>query len=282
MHKVIDVVRIKEVVFDLTIRANTILPDDVINRLQWAYTQEESEGGRDVLSLLLENAKVAEHEAKPICQDCGTVTVFIEVGTAITITGGDVEQAIKEGVKEAYFKGSFRTSIVSDPMGDRTNTSTNTPVFIYYQLVEGEGLNISVLLKGGGCENVTKAAMLNPQAGKDGVARFVLDAVKTAGAGSCPPVVVTVGVGATFDHAALQAKKALLRPLGKPSDDEGIAGFEEYMLTSINSLGIGPAGLGGRITALDVLVDESPTHMACLPVVVMINCHALRRAQAYL
>lgn len=277
MSRKISLKIIAEKVFKLTTLANTRLPADVVSRLEWALANEESEKGINTIRLLLKNAQLAENEVRPLCQDCGTVSVFIRIGADAEIQG-EFEGVIQRAVAEAYERSGFRASIVESPMTQRTNTGDNTPAFITCEQVPGEELEITVLLKGGGSENTTKAAMLDPHAGLDGVTEFILQSVKSAGAGACPPMIIAVGVGGTFDFAAMVAKKQLLRPLGEPSRDSELADFERRLLGEVNNLGIGPAGLGGRITALDVKIGQYPTHIACLPVVVSVNCHSLRRA----
>lgn len=277
MTKTVKIERITAALAELLVKANFELPEDVKNRLEWALSLEESPLGKSALKLLLDNAAVAKAEHKPICQDCGSVNIRIELGEQVCLEGEALGAQIQATVGMTYKLHSLRSSMVADPITERVNTGDNTPALIEYAIVTGDDIKISVLLKGGGSENMSRAAMLSPEAGLRGVADFALDTVRSAGAGACPPVIVAIGVGGTFDRSAALAKQAFFRPLGTRSADEQQASLESRLLSSINDLGIGPAGMGGRITALDVLMETFPTHMATLPVTVLIGCHALRR-----
>jgi len=273
VDKIIDTVK------DLCIKANYELPQDVREFLLKALEREESEVGREVIKQLLENADIAQRERIPICQDTGSAVVFVELGQDVHIVGGNLHDAINEGVRRGYTEGYLRKSIVRDPLR-RKNTGDNTPAFIHVELVPGDKMKITVLPKGGGSENMGKLAILTPAEGIEGVKRFVLKAVEEAGPNPCPPVVLGVGIGGTFEYATYLAKKALLRPLGVRNPDPFYAKLEEELMEEVNKLGIGPQGLGGITTALDVHVEYFATHITSLPVAVNFNCHATRRAEA--
>lgn len=273
--------KIKETVKILCQQSNFCLRDDVLRALHAAQEKEISPAGREVLAQLVENAAVAREEKIPLCQDTGLVTVFIELGQDVCIEGGFLYDAVQEGVREGYLEGYLRKSVVADPIR-RTNTGDNTPAIIYSKLVPGDRLRITVMPKGGGSENMSALKMLKPADGLEGIISFVLETVEKAGPNPCPPIVVGVGVGGDFALAAHLAKKALLRPLGTKNPDPFWAGVEEDLLAKINCLGIGPAGFGGRVTALAVHIETHPTHIACLPVAVNISCHATRSAEAIL
>lgn len=273
--------KIKETVKILCQQSNFCLRDDVLRALHAAQEKEISPAGREVLAQLVENAAVAREEKIPLCQDTGLVTVFIELGQDVCIEGGFLYDAVQEGVREGYLEGYLRKSVVADPIR-RTNTGDNTPAIIYSKLVPGDRLRITVMPKGGGSENMSALKMLKPADGLEGIISFVLETVEKAGPNPCPPIVVGVGVGGDFALAAHLAKKALLRPLGTKNPDPFWAGVEEDLLAKINCLGIGPAGFGGRVTALAVHLETHPTHIACLPVAVNISCHATRSAEAIL
>jgi len=263
--------KVKEICLELAYKIN----DDLEGALAFSEKTECSQMGREVLGMLLENAKIAETQGIPICQDTGMVIVHIEIGQEITLTGGFVGDAINQGVREAYVEGYLRKSVV-DPIS-RINTKDNTPAVINYELVTGDKIKLSVLLKGFGSENMGKVKMLTPSEGVPGITEFILDTIKSAGGNPCPPLVVGIGIGGTMDKAASMAKKALFRPIGDRSKDAFLKELEETLLKQINKTNIGPMGFGGNITALEVFVEKSPTHLAGLPVAVNINCHALRR-----
>jgi len=271
----IEASRITEVVAQLCMDANFELGEDVIRALERALSEEESPSGIEVLKSLLENAEIASEERIPICQDTGFAVVFVELGRDVRIVGGDLYDAINEGVRRGYSEGYLRKSIVRDPLR-RENTGDNTPAIVYLDLVPGDRLKITVVPKGGGSENMSGIKMLAPAAGAEGVKEFVVERVSLSGANPCPPIIVGVGIGGTFDKCAQLAKRALLRPVGTPNPDPFYADMESDILRRINDLGIGPQGLGGRITALAVHIEAYPCHIASLPVAVNIQCHASR------
>ncbi|RPF42575.1 fumarate hydratase subunit alpha [Thermodesulfitimonas autotrophica] len=271
---------ITAVVARLCREANVTLGEDVLQVLEAAREREESPRGRDVLDKLLANARLAQEEGMPLCQDTGVAVVFLEVGQDLHIAG-DLEAAVHEGVRQGYSEGYLRKSVVRHPL-DRVNTGDNTPAVIHYRIVPGDRLKITVAPKGAGSENMSALRMLKPADGVEGVKRFVLDVVEKAGPNACPPLVVGVGIGGTMEKAALLAKEALLRPLGSHSDDPLVAALEAELLEAINRSGIGPLGLGGRVTALAVHVEVYPCHIASLPVAVNLNCHAARHRSAVL
>lgn len=268
-----------EVVAQLCQETNFYLPEDVLNSLRKARSEEKSPLGRIVLAQILENAQIAAEEKVPICQDCGTAIVFLEVGEELELTGGNLNlyAAIEEGVRRGYKEGYLRKSICH-PF-TRKNTGDNTPAMIYTDIVPGNKLKIMFCPKGGGSENMSAIKMLSPSAGIEGVKKFVIETVKSAGANPCPPIVVGVGIGGTFERVALLAKKALLRPFGSQNTDTELAALEDELLEEINYLGIGPAGLGGSTTALSVHIEMQPCHIASLPVAININCHAARHKE---
>jgi fumarate hydratase subunit alpha len=266
---------------DLCIRINHEMGADMLGALGRARDMEESETGRAVLDRLLENARVARDHRYPICQDTGTAVVFVDLGQDVHITGGDLETAVHEGVRQGYRDGYLRPSIVRSPL-DRTNTGDNTPAIVYTRIVPGDRLSMAVLAKGAGCDNMSRLAMLTPHEGREGILRFVVSTVAEAGPNPSPPLIVGVGLGGTFEQAALLSKQALLRPVGEPNPDRSLADLEAELLRRINDLGIGPAGFGGRITALAVHVESHPTHMASLPVAVNLDCHSHRLGRVVL
>jgi fumarate hydratase subunit alpha len=272
----ISVSEITKAIADLCQQANYYLPDDVLNALKCAQEEEESPLGKEVLSRILQNADIAAKKKMPLCQDCGTVLVFLEIGQDVHITGGDLAFAIEEGVRQGYADGYLRKSMVEQPFFSRTNTGDNTPAVVYTDVVAGDKIKITVMPKGGGSENMTQFAALTPAQGRRGVVNFVIDTVEKAGSSPCPPIIVGVGIGGTADKAMLLSKKALLRRVGSPSGDDGVAEMERELLKEINTLGIGPQGFGGRITALAVHIEEFPSHIASLPVAVAIQCHSAR------
>jgi len=257
------------------------LEADVRAALENALEREVSPVGREILRQLLANAGIAESERIPMCQDTGIVVVFLEVGQEAAVTGGDLYAAVTEGVRRGYTEGYLRKSVVKSPL-ERVNTGDNTPPVIHCRIVPGDRLRITVVPKGAGSENMSALKMLKPADGVEGVKQFVLDTVLAAGPNACPPLTVGVGIGGTMEKAALMAKEALVRPLGKPSPDPAAAALEAELLEKINALGLGPMGLGGRVTALAVHVELYPTHIASLPVAVNINCHAMRHKSVLL
>lgn len=279
--KKINAFEITEVVAALCIDSNYELGDDVYNALKRAADSEESPVGRDVLRQLIENAEIARTERVPMCQDTGLAVVFIELGQDVRITGGLLTDAVNAGVAKGYSEGYLRKSVVRHPL-DRVNTGDNTPAVIHTEIVPGDRLKIIVAPKGGGSENMSAVRMLKPSDGMDGVKRFVVETVSSAGPNPCPPIIVGVGIGGTMEKAALLSKKALLRTLGESGSKPLDADLERDLLSQVNSLGIGPAGLGGRTTALAVHVESFPCHIASLPVAVNIQCHAARHREAVL
>ena len=276
----IDSKRIEESIRNLCIEANYFLSDDVKEKLSNAYKEEDFEIGKDVLDKLLQNVEIAKYENMPICQDTGMTLVFIEIGQDVHVNG-DIEEAINNGVRRGYSDGYLRKSVVGDPI-KRVNTKDNTPAVIYYNIVSGDKLKITVAPKGFGSENMSRIKMLKPSDGLQGVKDFIIETVEIAGPNPCPPIVVGVGIGGTFDRVALLSKKALIRPLNIRNSDPYYKDLEEELLTKINNLGIGPAGFGGRTTALSVNIETFPTHIAGLPVAVNINCHATRHKEIIL
>ena len=271
---------IRDAVARLCIRANTVLPPDVLAALERAYEGEPWPVAKQGLKILLDNVALAKEKNLPICQDTGLACVFLELGQEVFVDG-DLEAAVQEGVRDGYGAGFLRKSAVGDPLR-RVNTGDNTPGFLTVHLKPGRGCRITVMPKGFGSENMSRIAMLKPADGVEGVKQFVLDAVRQAGPNPCPPIIVGVGLGGTFDRAAVLAKQALLRPLDVPNPDPYYAALERELLEQINALGIGPQGFGGRTTALGLAIETAATHVAGLPVAVNINCHATRRASVEL
>ena len=273
--KTINVDKVTEIIKEMCISANYFLSDDMNRKLKEAELKEESPLGRQILFQLQENLKIAGEDQIPICQDTGMAVIFLEIGQEVHFEGGRLEEAINEGVSQGYTKGYLRKSVVSDPL-IRENTRDNTPAVIHYSIVPGDQLKITVAPKGFGSENMSRIFMLKPADGIEGVKEAILTAVKEAGPNACPPVVVGVGIGGTFEKAALMAKQALTRPAGSHSEIEYVREMEKELLRKINGLGIGPGGLGGRITALAVNINTYATHIAGLPVAVNMCCHVNR------
>ena len=273
---------ITETVARLSKEANFYLGEDVIAALKKARQQEESPAGRQILDQLLENAQIAAKEQMPLCQDCGLAVVFVEMGQDAHITGGDLVQAINEGVRKGYAEGYLRKSAVKQPFSARVNTKDNTPAIIHTEIVSGDKLKITIAPKGGGSENMSRFTVLKPAQGRQGVVDFVVNAVDEAGSNPCPPTIVGVGIGGTAEKAMIMAKRALLREVGKPSTDPEVAELEKELLQRINSTGVGPGGVGGRTTSLAVHVETFPAHIASLPVAVNIQCHSARHKEAVL
>jgi fumarate hydratase subunit alpha len=258
------------------------LPDDVITALRLAEEQEESPAACNVLAKLRENAQAAARDEIPLCQDTGMAVVFLELGQDVHVIGGDLYEAVQEGVRRAYADGYLRKSVVEKPFSARTNTGDNTPAVIHTAIVPGETLKITALSKGFGSENMSRLAMLTPAEGRQGVSDFVVKCIDEAGANPCPPVIVGVGIGGTAEKCMLLAKQSLLRGVGDPHPDSEIAELENEILNRVNDLGIGAMGYGGRITALAVHVEVFPTHIAALPVAVNLQCHSVRHREATL
>lgn len=275
--KILNVSEVTGNIKEMCIEANHFLSEDMRYALQKAAESEEAPLGRQVLEQLQENMRIAGEDMIPICQDTGMAVVFMEIGQEVHFEGGSLEEAIHEGVRQGYTEGFLRKSVVKDPIC-RDNTKDNTPAVIHYEIVPGEQVKITVAPKGFGSENMSRVFMLKPADGIEGVKAAVLTAVKDAGPNACPPMVVGVGIGGTFEKCALMAKKALTRPVGERSDIPYVCEMEQELLQKINATGIGPGGLGGAVTALAVNIDTYPTHIAGLPVAVNICCHVNRHA----
>lgn len=276
--KEINVSDITKAIKSMCIEANYYLSDDIRDRLKEAYQKETWDIAKDILEKIMKNADIAKNEKMPMCQDTGMTCVFVDMGQDVHIIGGSLEDAINEGVRQGYTEGYLRKSVVKDPL-DRVNTKDNTPAVIYYNIVPGDKLKITIAPKGFGSENMSKIKMLKPADGIEGVKEFILETVKLAGPNPCPPTVIGVGIGGTFDRAANLAKRALIRPTAVRNSNPFYADLEKELLEKINALGIGPQGFGGRTTALAVNIETYPTHIAGLPVAVNINCHATRHAE---
>ena len=267
--------KITEVIRKLCIEANEHLPEDVKCAIKTARKEEDGEIAKGILDNIIENYEIADRENVPICQDTGMAVVFMEIGQDVHITGGDLTECVNEGVRQGYTDGYLRKSVVKDPIR-RGNTGDNTPAILYTEIVPGEQIKITVGPKGFGSENMSHIMMFKPSAGLEGIKDFIIETVKFAGPNPCPPMVVGVGIGGTFDRCALLAKKALMRPLGSSNKDPFYADLEKELLLKINSLGIGPQGLGGRTTAIGLNIETFPTHIAGMPCAVNINCHVTR------
>ena len=266
---------------DLCIEANTRLPEDHLAALRRALEEEESPLGREVIGELLENARVARERCVAFCQDTGYAVFFVELGSEARVVGGELGEAIDEGVRRGYDEGFLRKSIVRGPL-DRANTGDNTPAIVYYDVLPGDALRLTMLVKGAGCDNMSSLRMLTPAEGVEEMKRFVVETVERAGPNASPPLTVGVGIGGPFERAALLAKKALTRPSGEPNPDPELAELEEELLGAINATGIGPAGYGGTVTALAVHVESFPTHIAAFPVAVNLDCHSHRTSSVKL
>ncbi|MDY5436513.1 fumarate hydratase [Peptostreptococcus porci] len=271
---------IEETVRDMCIDACINLDDSVLKSLEYNKSREENDVAINILDILIENAEIAKNKSIPLCQDTGMAVFFVKVGQDLHIKGKNISSAINEGVRKGYTEGYLRKSVVS-PI-DRINTGDNTPAIIHYDIVDGDCLEIEFAAKGFGSENMSKLKMLKPSDGIEGIKQFILDTVKEAGPNPCPPIVVGVGIGGTVDKCSVIAKKALFREIGKHNSEDDIKNLEIEMLEKINSLGIGPQGLGGNTTALAVNIETFPTHIAGLPVVVNINCHSSRHKKIVL
>ncbi|NLY21278.1 MAG: fumarate hydratase [Tissierellia bacterium] len=273
--KIVDAKRITEEVKRLCIEANYFLPEDVMETLKEKKNEDGWELAQDVLDKIIQNADLAANDEVPMCQDTGMLVAFVEMGQDVHVENGFIEDAINEGVRQGYEEGFLRKSVVKDPL-DRINTKDNTPAVINYSIVPGDKLKITVAPKGFGSENMSRLAMLKPAEGLEGVKKFILETVELAGPNPCPPIVVGVGIGGTFDRVTLLAKKSLMRDLDNYNENPFYADLEKEMLEKINALGIGPQGYGGKTTALKVAIEYYPTHIAGLPVAVNIQCHACR------
>jgi fumarate hydratase subunit alpha len=275
MLRTIEANAVTETVRNLCIEANTRLPEDHLAALRRALDEEESPLGHEVLERLLENAKVARERCIAFCQDTGYAVFFVELGSEVLVSGGELGEAIDEGVRRGYEEGFLRKSIVRSPL-DRTNTGDNTPAVVYYDITPGDGLKLTMVAKGAGCDNMSALKMLTPAEGLPEMRRFVVETIERAGPNASPPLTVGVGIGGPFERAALLAKKALTRPTGAPNPDPQLAQLEAELLDAINATGIGPAGYGGRVTALAVHIESFPTHIAAFPVAVNLDCHSHR------
>lgn len=275
--RVISSKQITDTVRSLCTEANRILPRDIKKCMEESFSEEPWPQAKEILERIIENYRIAELENRPVCQDTGLACVFVNIGQDVHVDG-DLTEAIHEGVRQGYVEGYLRKSVVRDPI-DRVNTGDNTPAMIYYDIVPGDKMEIIVAPKGAGSENMSRIKMLKPSDGVLGVKDFVLQVVEEAGPNPCPPIVVGVGVGGTFDKAAFLAKKALLRPCDERNPDPVWAELEVELLERINELGIGPQGFGGKTTALSVNIEQYPCHIASLPVAVNLNCHVSRHVK---
>lgn len=278
----IDCKQIIEAVSNLFQDACVYLPEDMLLALKQAKEKEESPVARDVLDRILENTDVASEEKNPLCQDTGAAVVFLEVGQEIHITGGNLYEAVDEGVRQGYEKGYLRKSMVRQPFSSRVNTKDNTPAIIHTDIVPGDKMKIIVMPKGGGSENCSRLTVLTPAKGREGIIDFVVNRVNDSGSNPCPPIIIGVGIGGTTDKTMSLAKEALLRKIGEPNSDPEVADLEKEILKRVNNLGIGPMGYGGRTTALAVNIEVFPAHIASLPVAVNIQCWCNRHKEAIL
>lgn len=274
----ISAAEIKDKVAMLCKKANYKLPDDVKSAIKEAYNKEKSSLGKEVLSQIIKNYEIAENSKVPICQDTGIAVFFIKIGEDVKIVDGDIYDAITKGVRKGYLEGYLRVSMVKDPLYGRENTSDNTPAIIHLEIVKGENLEITLMPKGAGSENMSKMTILTPSAREEDIENFVVKTVKEGGANACPPVIVGVGIGGNLESCTLLSKKALLRDVGKQNPDLKYAQLESRILKKINKLGIGPSGFGGIYTALAVHIETAPCHISNLPICVNLNCHAARKA----
>lgn len=271
---------VTETVKQLFLDCNYFIGKDIMTALEKARENEKSKVGKSVLTQIIENDKLAAKEEVPLCQDTGMAILFVEYGDKVVIEDGSFEDAVNEGVRQAYKDGYLRKSVVNDPVFDRLNTKDNTPAIIHTRIVKGDKIKITAGGKGFGSENMSAIKMLTPSYGIEGVKKFILDTVRTAGPNPCPPIVVGVGIGGTFERCAQLAKKATFRAIDTHNEDERYAKLEDELLESINKMGFGPAGIGGTTTAIGVNIETSPTHIAGMPVAVNICCHAARHASA--
>ncbi len=280
--------KIVDTVEQLCIDSNYELPEDVLCAIKSAAKNETDGRAAGILEKLIENAKIAHCDRIPLCQDTGLAVVFVEQGAEVVIEPPSIKpkatlaDAINEGVAKGYEKGLLRKSVVAEPLNERKNTETNTPAVIHQTIVCGDKLSITVMTKGGGCENKSQFKMFNPTEDKDTVTEWIVDVVKQAGANACPPFIIGVGIGGNFETCCLLSKKALLRNLGEKNSDKFYEGLETELLTAVNALGLGPQGLGGKTTALGVHIETAPCHIASLPVAVNIECHSHRHKSAVL
>ena len=273
---------ITDAIKKMCIEAATILPQDVEKALSQKHDEEDSALAQKTLQVLMDNAKLAQEKQMPICQDTGMAFVYVTMGQEVHITGGNLNEAIQEGVRQGYIEGYLRKSVVKDPLFERTNTKDNTPAIIYYDIVEGDTFHITLAPKGFGSENMSQIKMLKPSDGLQGIKDFVMKVVNDAGPNACPPMVIGVGIGGSFDKVAMLAKKAMIREIGSHHPDQRYASLEDELLQMINETGIGPAGYGGKTTALSLNIETFPTHIAGMPVAVSICCHVSRHKEVSL
>lgn len=276
----IHVDEIRETVKRLCIEATCLLPEDVTDAIQTARSTESSPDAVRVLDRILVNADTARQEMLPLCQDTGTTVIFLDIGQDVHITGGDLKRALQEGVGAGYGEGYLRSSIVDKPFSSRTNTGNNTPAVVHTEIVPGDTLRIHVMPKGGGCDNMSRLAMMPPAAGKAGITEFILRTVEESGGNPCPPIIVGIGLGGSAEYAMYLAKRAMTRKIGQPNPDAEEAQFEAELLDKVNGLGLGPLAVGGTSTALAVHIMSYPTHVASLPVAVNLQCHSARLKEA--
>ncbi len=267
---------IKDIIKDSCLSLSCVYPEDVYKSLVKGYEEEVDTNAKIAMNMLIDNAKIAKEESIPICQDTGMVSVFLSVGQEVHLVDGDVNEAINEGVRQGYEKYYLRKSIVNDPLFERKNTKDNTPVIIHTKIIPGDNIILDISTKGFGSENMSSIKMCKPSDGIEGVKQFIIDTIKTAGPNACPPMVVGVGIGGSFDYAPILSKKALLRPLDESNSDDRYKALEDELLIETNNLNIGPLGLKGKTTALKIQIEHAPTHIAGLPVAISICCHASR------
>ena len=273
---------ITDAIKKMCIEAATILPQDVEKALSQKHDEEDSALAQKTLQVLMDNAKLAQEKQMPICQDTGMAFVYVTMGQEVHITGGSLNEAIQEGVRQGYTEGYLRKSVVKDPLFERTNTKDNTPAIIYYDIVEGDTFHITLAPKGFGSENMSQIKMLKPSDGLQGIKDFVMKVVNDAGPNACPPMVIGVGIGGSFAKVTMLAKKAMIREIGSHHSDQRYASLEDELLQMINETGIGPAGYGGKTTALSLNIETFPTHIAGMPVAVSICCHVSRHKEVSL
>ena len=273
---------ITETVARLSQEANYYLPEDVLDALKKARREEEAPRAQKVLDMILRNSEIAEEKQIALCQDTGTTVLFLEIGQDVHLVGGNLHEALADGVRQGYKEGFLRNSIVKQPFSARINTGDNSPPIVHTDIVPGEGLKVTILPKGGGCENMSRLAILRPGDGKKGVIDFTMRAIEESGGNPCPPLIVGVGIGGTAEHVMYLAKKSLLRKVGEHHPDQEVADLEEELLERVNASGIGPQAWGGRSTALAVNIETHPTHITSLPVGVNLQCHSARLKTAVL
>ena len=277
--RTIEAVQITEAIAKLAVDANYYLTSDVFDALVSGQEKEESPLGKDILGQIIKNACIARDEDRPICQDTGMSVIFLELGQDVHIAGGNLEDAVNAGIAKGYTEGYLRKSIVAEPMFNRVNTKNNTPAMLHVSIVPGDKLKIVFAPKGGGSENMSTLKMFKPSDGVEAVKKFVIESIIAAGSNPCPPIIIGIGVGGSMEKSAILAKKALTRSITVRNSHPDYAALETELLELVNNSGIGPQGLGGRVTALAVNIEYYPTHIACMPVAININCHATRHAE---